>query len=51
MRLRNGPLAGLAVAAPRVHITVPNIVAPSPASGLAVQSVMASLRQAFPHRA
>jgi len=51
MRLRNGPLAGLAVAAPRVHITMPNIVAPSSASELAVQSVAASLRQAFQRRA
>lgn len=50
MRLRNSQLAGLAVAAPRVHITMPNMVMSPPASALAAQSVVASLRQAFPHR-
>ena len=48
--LRNGPLAGLAVAPPRINITMPNIRVPSPGSELAVQSMATSIRQAFPRR-
>lgn len=50
MRLRNGPLAGLAAAPPRIHITMPNIRVPESGSELAVQSTMASLRRVFLQR-
>lgn len=51
MQLRNSHLAGFARQATRIHVTVPKVTVPSSASELAVQSVAASLRQAFPNRA
>lgn len=51
LSLRNSPLRRLAETTTQVQITMPVMRPVSPSSDLAVRSVMASLRQAFPNRA